>query len=77
MIPSPFGLVLGRLMDPKRRDRCSECEKPRLFGEPTCGDVECIASLRAAMFIDLDSEEAEEARYANADRLLNEARETE
>jgi len=56
-------MAIFRAADPARRHPrlCCECEGPALFGEPTCGNVECIRSLRAAMFEDVDGDEQREA----------------
>jgi hypothetical protein len=59
--PSPFALVVARACDPKRQRRCCECGEPTRIGEPTCERPECLASLDAAVFGDLDREEARHA----------------
>lgn len=36
---------------------CCECGNPAIFGEPTCGNVECIESLRASMYEDVEDDD--------------------
>lgn len=43
--------------DLPRERKCCECDAPAQFGEPTCGNVECLRSLQAALFVDLDGDD--------------------